>query len=68
MAFCDIESNCVATPTWIVVLVPILLGIAAIVLTIVVLVRLKNRKVVDRYDFVKNQTSRLTKLREKPDT
>ena len=57
--FCDIESNCVATPTWIIILVPVLLGIAALALIIVVLVRLKGRTVVDRYTFVRNQTSKL---------
>jgi hypothetical protein len=60
--FCDIESNCVTTPTWIVILVPILLGLAALVLLLIVLIRLKNRNVVDRYTFVQNQTSKMSKM------
>jgi hypothetical protein len=52
--FCDIESNCVAAPTWIVALVPALLGVAAIVLIIIVVMRLKNRKVIENYDRVGN--------------
>lgn len=60
--FCDIESNCVATPTWIIILVPVLLGLAALALVIVVLVRLKGRHVVDRYTFVRNQTSRMSRM------
>ena len=62
VAFCDIESNCIATPTWIIILVPVLLGLAALALIIVMLIRLKSRNVVDRYTFVKNQNSRLTKM------
>ena len=62
VAFCDIESNCLATPTWIIILVPVLLGLAALALIIVMLVRLKSRTVVDRYTFVRNQNSRLTKM------
>ena len=50
------ESNCVDHPTWIIVLVPVLLGLAALVLIIIVLVRLNNRKTVDIYDHVKNLT------------
>lgn len=61
VSFCDIESNCVATPTWIVILVPILLGLAALILLLVVFYRLRKRKVVDRYSFVQNQTSKITK-------
>lgn len=41
---------------------PVLLGLAALALIIVVLVRLKGRHVVDRFTFVRNQTSRITKL------
>jgi len=52
----------VATPTWIVILVPVLLGLAAIVLLIIVMVRMRNRKVMDRYVFVKNQNSRLSRV------
>jgi hypothetical protein len=59
--FCDIESNCVTTPTWIIILVPILLGLAALILLGIVLYRLRTRKVMDRYIFVRNQTSKLTK-------
>lgn len=62
VSFCDIESNCVATPTWIVILVPILLGIAALVLLLIVIIRLRSRHVVDRYVFVKNQTSKLSRM------
>ena len=50
--FCDVESNCVSAPTWIIVLVPVALGIAALVLLIIVLVRLHNRKVIEVYDKV----------------
>ena len=48
--FCDVESNCVAAPTWIIALVPTMLGVAAIVLVILVCIRLKNRKVVEVFD------------------
>ena len=48
--FCDVESNCVAAPTWIILLVPIMLGITALVLFILVMVRLHNRKVIELYD------------------
>jgi hypothetical protein len=44
--FCDVESNCVAAPTWIILLVPIMLGLTAVVLLIIVCVRLHNRKVI----------------------
>ena len=50
--FCDVESNCVAAPTWIIILVPLALGIAALILLIIVLVRLHNRKVIEVYDKV----------------
>ena len=56
--FCDMESNCLDYPTWIIALVPTLLGVAALILLIVVLVRLKSRKVVDRYTFIKAQSDR----------
>lgn len=39
-----------------------LLGLAAIALLIIVMVRMRNRKVMDRYVFVKNQNSRLSKI------
>lgn len=48
--FCDVESNCVAAPTWIIALVPALLGIAALFLVILVIVRLRNRKIIEIYD------------------
>lgn len=51
-----------ATPTWIVILVPVLLGLAAIALLIIVMVRMRNRKVIDRYVFVQNQNSRDSKV------
>lgn len=44
------------------ILVPILLGLAALVLVVVMLVRLRSRNVVDRYVFVRNQNSKLTKM------
>ena len=62
VSFCDIESNCVATPTWIVILVPVLLGLAALILFLIVCIRLRRRSVVDRYVFVRNQTSKLTRV------
>jgi len=52
--FCDVESNCVAAPTWIIALVPAMLGVAAIVLVILVCIRLKNRKVITIYDQLGN--------------
>jgi hypothetical protein len=61
VTFCDIESICVGTPTWIIILVPALLGLAALVLLLIVFIRIKNRKVMDRYIFVQNQTSKITK-------
>lgn len=48
--FCDVESNCVAAPTWIIAVVPALLGIAALFLVILVIVRLRNRKIIEIYD------------------
>jgi len=48
--FCDVESNCVATPTWLVALVPAMLGVAALVLIIIVVVKLRNRKTIEIYD------------------
>lgn len=56
------ESNCIATPTWIIALVPALLGLAALVLLIIMLVKLKSRVVVDRYTFIRNQNSKITKM------
>lgn len=55
--FCEMESNCVATPNWIVILVPVMLGVAALILLIIVLAKLRNRKVIDRYEFIKQHTS-----------
>lgn len=54
--FCDMESNCIDYPTWIIALVPVMLGLAALILIIVVLVKLKSRKIVDRYTFIKAQS------------
>jgi hypothetical protein len=48
--FCDVESNCIAAPTWIIALVPAMLGIAALFLVILVIVRLRNRKIIEIYD------------------
>jgi hypothetical protein len=48
--FCDVESNCIDNPTWLVALVPALLGVAALILVILVCIRLKNRKIIDLYD------------------
>lgn len=48
--FCDVESNCVAAPTWIIALVPAMLGIAALFLVILVIIRLRNRKIIEIYD------------------
>ncbi len=39
-----------AAPTWIILLIPLLLGITAVVMLIIVCVRLHNRKVVELYD------------------
>lgn len=50
--FCDVESNCVAAPTWIILLVPIMLGLTAVVLLIIVCIRLHNRRVIEIYDKV----------------
>jgi hypothetical protein len=55
--FCDVESNCVAAPTWIIALVPAMLGLAALVLVILVIVRLKNRKIIEIYDKIGNAES-----------
>ncbi len=46
-----------ATPNWIIILVPVMLGIAALIMVIIVIVKLHRRKVVDRYEFVRNHTS-----------
>lgn len=56
--FCDMESNCLDYPTWIVALVPIMLGLAALILLIIVIYRIKSRKVVDRYTFIREQSER----------
>jgi hypothetical protein len=52
-----VESNCVAAPTWIIALVPAMLGLAALVLVILVIVRLKNRKIIEIYDKIGNAES-----------
>jgi hypothetical protein len=52
--FCDVESNCVAAPTWIIALVPAMLGLAALFLVILVIVRLRNRKIIEIYDKIGN--------------
>jgi hypothetical protein len=62
--FCDVESSCVAAPTWIIVLVPVALGIAAIVLLIFVLVRLHNRKVIEVYDKVGQAEPPISQIKE----
>ena len=56
--FCDMESNCLDYPTWIIALVPAMLGLAALILIIIVLVRINSRKVVDRYTFIKAQSEK----------
>ena len=61
--FCDVESNCVSAPTWIIILVPLALGIAAIVLLIIVLVRLHNRRVIEVYDKVGQQENQVSQVR-----
>lgn len=40
-------------------MVPVLLGLAALVLLIVVMIRMRRRTVVDRYVFIKNQASKI---------
>lgn len=55
--FCDVESNCVAAPTWIIALVPAMLGLAALFLVILVIVRLRNRKIIEIYDKIGNAES-----------
>ena len=50
--FCDVESNCVAAPTWIIALVPAMLGLAALVLVIIVIIRLRKRKIIEIYDTI----------------
>lgn len=55
--FCDVESNCVAAPTWIIAVVPAMLGIAALFLVILVIVRLRNRKIIEIYDKIGNAES-----------
>jgi hypothetical protein len=52
--FCDVESNCVAAPTWIIALVPAMLGLAGLFLVILVIVRLRNRKIIEIYDKIGN--------------
>ena len=47
--FCEVESNCVGNPTWLVILVPVALGVAALILLIITLLRLKNRKVLSAH-------------------
>ncbi len=48
--FCDIESSCVANPTLLIILVPAALGVVALVLIIIVICRLRNRKVINLHD------------------
>lgn len=55
--FCDVESNCTAAPTWIIALVPTMLGVAALILVILVIIRLRNRKVIEIYDRIGNAES-----------
>ena len=44
--FCDVESNCFVQPTWIIALVPAALGICALILIILVVIRMRNRVTV----------------------
>ena len=43
------ETNCIGTPNWIIILVPVILGISALILIIIAIVKIKNRKIIDRY-------------------
>jgi hypothetical protein len=56
--FCEVESNCLDHPTWIIALVPGFLGLAAIVLIIIVLVKINRRKVIDNFEHIKTQSER----------
>jgi hypothetical protein len=47
----------VDNPTWLVILVPLALGIAALILLIITLMRLKNRKVIYVYDKILKMTT-----------
>jgi hypothetical protein len=47
----------VAAPTWIIALVPAMLGLAALFLVILVIVRLRNRKIIEIYDAIGNAES-----------
>lgn len=51
--FCDMESNCLDHPTWIIALVPAALGLLAIVLAVFMLVRLKQRKVIGHVEHMR---------------
>jgi hypothetical protein len=61
-SYCDIESNCIETPTWIIILVPILLGLIILVLLLIVIVKIRNRNAVDRYMQARNQNNKNCKL------
>ena len=61
--FCDVESNCVAAPTWIIIIIPVALGILALVLFMIVMCRLKNRKVIESYDKVGQADPQISQLR-----
>ena len=60
--FCEMESDCIENPTWIVALVPAALGLAALFLIVVVLIRLNQRKVISSYYHIKMKTESLTYL------
>lgn len=51
--FCDMESNCLDHPTWIIALVPAALGLLAIFLLVFMLVQLKQRKVIGNVEHMR---------------
>ena len=54
------DSNCTDSPNWIVIVVPVILGLGALVLIIIFLVRLKKRNVIDPQKLIREQTSSRT--------
>lgn len=51
--YCEVQSNCVGSSNWTAIAVPVMLGLSALLLLVMVVVRLTNKRVVDRYEFIR---------------
>lgn len=47
------QSNCVVPSNWMVIAVPVILGLFAVLLLFMVIARLSNKRLVDRYEFIR---------------